>query len=63
MTPSDNALAILLDSRDGARIFAVEQDGAQIKALADLAGVKVTVARVDLTKLEVVRWEYKGGKA
>ena len=31
----------------------------EVKRIADAAGVKVTAVHVDLSKLEVTRWEYE----
>ena len=47
------ALRLLRDSRDGLRIFAP----GEVEQLAALAGVGVTVVRVDLTTLAAERVE------
>lgn len=48
-----HALDLLRDSRDGLRIFAP----GEVEQLAALAGVGVTVVRVDLTMLATERVE------
>ena len=51
MTPADTALALLRESRDGARIFT--DNGATVTRLAREAGVTVTFVHCDLSTGEV----------
>jgi len=62
MTPADTALALLRESRDGARIFT--DDGATVTRLAREAGVTVTFLHVNLTTLttELRTVEGEGGE-
>ena len=53
MTPADTALALLRESRDGARIW--HDDGAAIARLARTAHVRVEYVQVDLTALTCER--------
>ena len=49
MTPAETALALLRESRDGARIW--HDNGATVTRLAREAGVTVTYVHCDLTTL------------
>ena len=62
MTPADTALALLRESRDGARIFT--DNGATVTRLAQEAGVTVTYVHVNLSALMTERRvvEGKGGE-
>lgn len=62
MTPADTALALLRESRDGARIFT--DNGATVTRLARDAGVTVTYVHVNLSALttELRPVEGKGGE-
>ena len=53
MTPADTALALLRESRDGARIW--HDDGATIARLARTAHVRVEYVQVNLTALTCER--------
>ena len=53
MTPAETALALLRESRDGARIW--YDDGRTIERLARTAGVRVEYVHVDLTRLTTER--------
>ena len=53
MTPAETALALLRESRDGARIW--HDDGAAIARLARTAHVRVEYVQVDLTALTCER--------
>ena len=59
MTPAETALALLRESRDGARIW--HDDGAAIARLARTAGVRVEYVRVNLTALTSERRVVEGG--
>ena len=59
MTPADTALALLRESRDGARIFT--DNGATVTRLAREAGVTVTFVHCDLTTL-TTEWRVVEGK-
>ena len=53
MTPAETALALLLESRDGARIW--HYDGATVTRLAREAAVRVEYVQVNLTALTCER--------
>ena len=53
MTPAETALALLLESRDGTRIW--HDNGAAIARLAREAAVRVEYVQVDLTALTCER--------
>ena len=53
MTPADTALALLRESRDGARIW--HDNGETIERLARTAHVRVEYVQVDLTRLTTER--------
>ena len=53
MTPADTALALLRESRDGARIFT--DNGKTVTRLARTAGVTVTYVHVNLSALTTER--------
>ena len=59
MTPADTALALLCESRDGARIFT--DDGATVTRLARTAGVTVIFVHVNLSAL-TTEWRVVEGK-
>ena len=60
MTPADTALALLRESRDGARIFT--DNGATVVRLAREARVTVTFLHCDLTALTTERRTVEGGR-
>ena len=59
MTPAETALALLRESRDGARIW--HDNGAAIARLAREARVRVEYVQVDLTALTCERRVVEGG--
>jgi len=56
--PADTALALLRESRDGARIFT--DDGATVRRLAQEAGARVEYVHVNLSALTVERRVVEG---
>ena len=60
MTPADTALALLRESRDGARIW--HDDGRTVERLAREARVRVEYVQVDLTALTCERRIVEGGE-
>ena len=60
MTPADTALALLRDSRDGARIFT--DNGRTVTRLAHEAAVRVEFLHVNLTALTCERRVVEGRK-
>ena len=60
MTPAETALALLLESRDGARIW--HDDGATVTRLAREAAVRVEYVQVNLTALTCERRIVEGGE-
>ena len=58
MTPADTALALLRESRDGARILT--DNGATARRLAREAGVTVTYVHVNLSALTSERSVVEG---
>ena len=60
MTPAETALALLLESRDGARIW--HDDGRTVERLAREARVRVEYVQVDLTALTCERRIVEGGE-
>ena len=60
MTPADTALALLRESRDGARIW--HDDGAAIARLARDARVRVVYVQVNLSALTCERRVVEGGE-
>ena len=59
-TPAETALALLRESRDGARIW--HDNGETIERLARTAGVRVEYVQVDLTALTCERRVVEGGE-
>ena len=60
MTPAETALALLRDSRDGARIFT--DNGRTVERLAREARVRVEYVQVNLAALTCERRVVEGGE-